>query len=301
MDWFAETGTVLAVRPRGVTRKSAPNFPHDPKPFEWVSTYGSVVALMHGEAVVDGVNEAGLQVSGLYLSVSDYGTRDPERPGLELFSAIQCLLDRFATVEEAVKDIETLRVQLIEMRIDGKPGTGHISLADPTGDSAIIEFLKGRTTVHHGDKYTVMTNEPEYDAQLVNLGKYEGFGGVQPLPGGVKPTDRFVRAAYYSKQLPAASDAQEAAAYVFSVIRNASAPFGIVDDDHPNVSPTRWRTVTDCTDRRYFFESTRSPNVVWVELSQLDLAEGRPELILDLVNEPDRVGNVTGEFVAAGS
>ncbi|MGW3473294.1 hypothetical protein ACWDKQ_33660 [Saccharopolyspora sp. NPDC000995] len=69
----------------------------------------------------------------------------------------------------------------------------------------------------------------------------------------------------------------------------------------PNVSPTRWRTVTDCTERRYFFESTRSPNVVWVELSQLDFAEGRPELILDLVNEPDRVGNVTGEFVAVGS
>ncbi|MGW4205046.1 linear amide C-N hydrolase [Streptomyces sp. NPDC004726] len=298
MDWAEDTATVLAVRPRGVTRESAPNTPGDPKPFTWTSAYGSVVALMYGKAVVDGVNEAGLQVSGLYLSESDYGQRDGDRPGLELYWAIQCLLDRFDTVGAAVEWFENDNVQLIEMNLGGQPGTGHIAIADPSGDSAVIEFIDGKTHIHHGPQYRVMANSPVYEKQLVLQQQYPAHGGTQPLPGGVESPDRFARAAYFSAMLPNTSDTREATAYAFSVIRNASAPFGTPDETRPEVSITRWRAVTDLTERRYFFESTTSPNVVWIELSQLDFAPGCPELLLDLVTDPDRVGNVTGEFVA---
>ncbi|MET8546940.1 linear amide C-N hydrolase [Kitasatospora sp. NPDC004799] len=298
MDWSDDTATVLAVRPRGVRRESTPNTPGDPHPFTWTSAYGSVVALMYGQAVVDGVNEAGFQVSGLYLSESDYGERDGDRPGLELYWAIQCLLDRFGTVAAAVEWLENDNVQLIEMDLGDKPGTGHIAVADPSGDSAVIEFIDGKTNIHHGPEFTVMANSPVYDEQLKLQEQYPAGGGTQPLPGGVESPDRFARAAYFSAMLPNTSDPREATAYAFSVIRNASAPFGTPDEaQRPEVSTTRWRTVTDLTQRRYFFESTTSPNVVWIELSQLDFAPGSPELVLDLVAEPDRVGNVTGEFV----
>lgn len=293
MDWFEETSTVLAIRPRGATRESAPD---DPGSFTWTSDYGSVVSLMYGEIVVDGINEAGLEVCGLYLSESEYGERDSERPGLQLYVAIQCLLDRFSTVQDAIEWVEDSRVQIIPLEIGGKPGTGHIALVDEAGDSAIIEFLDGKTSIHHGTEYTVMANSPIYDEQLELQKRYAGLGGDLPLPGGVDSPDRFARAAYYSAQLPLTTDAREATAYVFSVIRNASAPFGVADEVRPNISTTRWRTVADCTERRYFFESTRSPNVVWVELSELDFAPGS-DRILDLVNQPDRTGNVTDEFV----
>lgn len=298
MDWFADTETVLAVRPRGESRESIPGGTDDPGAFTWTSAYGSVVALMYGKVVVDGVNEAGFQVSGLYLTESDYGERDTTRPGLALFGAIQCLLDRFATVAEAVEWLVGSRVQLIESRIGGKPGTGHLALADPSGDSAVVEYLDGTASVHHGNQYTVMANSPVYEEQLELQKRYPAHGGTQPLPGGVDSPDRFARAAYFSSQLPATEDAREASAYVFSVIRNASAPFGTADDLRPNVSTTRWRTVTDCTARRYFYESTTSPNVVWVELKRLDFTEGAPERRLDLMTEPDRVGDVTEQFVA---
>jgi penicillin V acylase-like amidase (Ntn superfamily) len=152
--------------------------------------------------------------------------------------------------------------------------------------------------VHHGPEYTVMANSPVYEEQLELQQRYPANGGDQPLPGGVDSPDRFARAAYYSARLPKTSDTREASAYAFSVIRNASAPFGTADELRPNISTTRWRTVTDCTERRYSFESTTSPNVVWIELSQLDFAPGSSERQLDLVNEPDRVGDVTEEFVA---
>ncbi|WP_432744019.1 linear amide C-N hydrolase [Streptomyces sp. JH002] len=300
MDWYQETDTILAVRPRGVERQSMPSTPTLPGNFTWTSQFGSVVALMYREAAVDGVNEAGFQVSGLYLSESDYGDRDPSRPGLELYWAIQCLLDCFDNVADAVKRIEKDNIQLIPKDLGGKPGTGHLSLADKDGNSAIIEFRDGKAVVHEGKQYTVMANSPWYEQQLELKERYEGLGGDQPLPGGVDSPDRFARAAYYSAQLPSTSDARQAAAYMFSVIRNASAPFGTADEVRPNISTTRWRTVADLTERRYFYESTTSPNVVWVELSQLDFSEGNPELHLDVVEEPDHVGNVTDEFVPAG-
>jgi choloylglycine hydrolase len=276
-----------------------PATPTAPGNFTWTSRFGSVVALMYREAAVDGVNEAGLQVSGLYLSESEYGDRDPSRPGLELFWAIQCLLDCFDTVDDAVAKIDEENVQLIPRDLGGKPGTGHLALADKDGNSAIIEFRGGKAVVHKGKQYTVMANSPWYEEQLELKERYEGLGGDQPLPGGVDSPDRFARAAYYSAQLPSTSDVREAAAYMFSVIRNASAPFGTADEVRPNISTTRWRTVADLTEGRYFYESTTSPNVVWVELSQLDFSEGGPELRLDVAKEFDHVGNVTGEFVPA--
>lgn len=294
MDWVEPTQTVLAVRPRGAARESAPG---DPGNLSWVSDFGSVVALMYGKIAVDGLNERGFQVSGLYLAESDYGSRDHQRPGLLLHQAVQLLLDRFDTVSAAVRWLTESRVQIIPLMIGDHPGTAHLSMADSTGDSAIVEFLDGDISVHHGSEFTVMTNSPTYDQQLDLLKNYRGLGGEQPLPGGTDSPERFARAAFYSARLPETSDAREAATYVFSVIRNASAPYGTADPVRPNVSTTRWRTVADLTDLVYFFESTRSPNVVWVPLAELSFAPG-PERVLDLVNEPDRSGNVASEFVA---
>ncbi|MER0241949.1 linear amide C-N hydrolase [Streptomyces sp. HSW2009] len=300
MDWYQDTDTILAVRPRGVERQSLPSSPTAPGNFTWTSRFGSVVSLMYREAAVDGINEAGLEVCGLYLAEAEYGERDPSRPGLELFWAIQCLLDCFDNVDDAVAKIENDNVQLITKDLGEKPGTGHLALADKDGNSAIIEFRDGKSVVHKSKEYTVMANSPWYEEQLELKKRYEGLGGDQPLPGGVDSPDRFARAAYYSAQLPSTSDAREAAAYMFSVVRNASAPFGTADEVRPNISTTRWRTVADLTEGRYFYESTTSPNVVWVELSQLDFSEGKPELHLDVVREPDHVGNVTSKFVPVG-
>ncbi|WP_125099977.1 linear amide C-N hydrolase [Leucobacter chromiireducens] len=294
MDWFEDTRTVLAVRPRGVERESAQG---DPASFTWRAEYGSVVCLMYGEIAVDGLNEVGLQASGLYLAESDYGPRDPARPGLALAQAIQCLLDRFDTVASAVEWLRGSAVQIIPLDIGGKPGTGHIALGDPSGDSAIIEFLAGTMEVHHGTEFTVMANSPAYAEQLQLEQRYAGLGGDQPLPGGTDSPDRFARAAFYSARLPETDDARTAAASAFSVIRNASAPFGTADPVRPNVSTTRWRTVADLTERRFFYESTTSPNVVWVELSQLDLS-GPAEQRFSPEAAPHASGMVNGEFAA---
>jgi penicillin V acylase-like amidase (Ntn superfamily) len=53
--------------------------------------------------------------------------------------------------------------------------------------------------------------------------------------------------------------------------------------------------VIDLTARRYFFELTTSPNVIWVDMPKLSVAAGSAVLELN----PDSVdlsGNVTDKF-----
>lgn len=61
------------------------------------------------------------------------------------------------------------------------------------------------------------------------------------------------------------------------------------------VYETEYRTVTDLTNRMYFFELTTSPNVIWANMDGLDLAGGGPALAVDPYDET-LVGDVTGRF-----
>jgi choloylglycine hydrolase len=270
------------------------------KTVEWTSKYGSVIAAMYGAACVDGLNEAGLVANGLYLAEADYGARDDSRPGLALSVYAQFLLDTCATVADVVTWCETSGYQASASLLGsaGKPGTGHIAVADAAGDSAIIEWLGGVQHIHHGEAFTTMTNSPPFDRQLEALPEYAGFGGTKPLPGTTQSDDRFVRTAYYLAHLPATDDERQAIAGVLSVTRGAAQPFGTVDPARPNISATRWSTVADLTHKVYYFESTTSPNIVWVRLDALDFSPGAPALKLDLVGRPDRVGDVSAGFRA---
>jgi penicillin V acylase-like amidase (Ntn superfamily) len=294
MDWFEPTRTNLWLLPRGIERDGlAPGVS-----LRWTAEYGSVVAAMYDKMTVDGINEAGLAANGLYLAESDYGERDESRPGLALTVCLQFFLDSFATVVAAVGWLQSVQPQICPSLLgsSGQPGTGHVALADATGDSAIVEFLGGEQHIHHGGDYTVMTNSPPFDEQLAGLSRYQGFGGDRPLPGTTESADRFVRAAYYAAHLPPTEDQREAAASVLSVMRNTSQPFAAPDPARPYTSATRWRTVADLTDRVYFWEQTTSPNVVWVALDDLDLGAGAKVKKLDVVGRPDRVGDVSRSF-----
>jgi penicillin V acylase-like amidase (Ntn superfamily) len=294
MDWMEDTRTNLWTLPRGIARDGMTSG----AALAWTSRFGSLVAAMYDAVCVDGVNEKGLAVNALYLSEADYGERDERRPGLAISVYGQYLLDMFATVAEAVTWCEVSDYQVCAARLGstGKPGAGHISVADATGDSAVIEFLGGRQHIHHGRRFTTMTNSPPYDEQLAALPDYAGFGGTRPLPGTTQADDRFVRTAYYLTHLPATDDERQAIASVLSVTRGAAQPFGTVDPARPNISATRWSTVADLTNKVYYFESTTSPNIVWTRLEALDFGRGTPVMKLDLVSRPDRVGDVSGAF-----
>jgi choloylglycine hydrolase len=277
-DWTEQAGHAFRVFPRGIERVGAVN----ENPRTWTSKYGSLVLTAYDAATHEGVNEEGLSGHILYLAEeAAFGERDPSLQAISVMEWLQYYLDNFATVAEAVAATETIDFQIVPLILpNGFPTLVHMSLSDKSGDSAVIEYVGGKAQIYHDKRFTVMTNEPTYDKQIENLKQYRSFGGDKALPGERTPTDRFVRAAYYANGLPKPTNEGEGAAYVFSVIRNVSVPFGSPDPEKPNVASTIFRTVQDLTGGRYYFESTYAPNVVWVDMTKLDFSAGKPQMEL---------------------
>ena len=165
------------------------------------------------------------------------------------------MLDNFATVEEAVAYIDEDTFQVVsDMMPDGsRLATLHLSISDATGDCAIFEYIGGKLTVYHSKEYKVMTNSPTYNKQLALSEYWKSIGGLSFLPGTNRAADRFARASFYINALPETDDERIAVASVFSVVRNASVPYGISTPESPEISTTQWRTVSESKNLRYFF------------------------------------------------
>ena len=98
------------------------------------------------------------------------------------------------------------------------------------------------------------------------------IGGLQMLPGTNRASDRFVRASFYIHAIPQIADAKIAVPSVLSVMRNVSVPFGINTPEKPYISSTRWRSVSDQKNKVYYFESTLTPNLFWLDLKKIDFS-----------------------------
>ena len=93
---------------------------------------------------------------------------DDKQPALSISLWAQYVLDNYATVEEAVADLEKNPLVVATDNVPGQDrlATLHLSLSDASGDSAIIEYIDGKQVIHHNRKYQVMTNSPIYEKQL---------------------------------------------------------------------------------------------------------------------------------------
>lgn len=316
MDWSHSFGDRLVIYPRGMRMLGMPG----DNPATWVSKYGSVgvvhyelnqsvrkTLLDSGDPAADlgdpfvngnseGMNEKGLAAHTLFLAASSHEARDPRKPGVLNSEWVRYVLDNFATVKEAIAGLEA--VQIVCAKAGDVEYPQHMALEDPTGDSAIIEFIDGKMVIHHGREHTVMTNDPPYPAHLANLKRYKSFGGaIAELPGGNEPEHRFVRAMEFVRTLPEPKDQPEAMAYLFSVIRNVSVPFGAVYHSLPGspTYPTWWTSAADLTNRIFYFHLTHNPNAIRVALKDIDFAAGRPLSALD-PGQIDLAGDVTNKF-----
>lgn len=298
MDWSdVEMPTDLWVFPRGMDRNGGTGS----DAVTWTSTHGSVILSIYDLATSDGLNEVGLAGNMLYLAESDFG--DPATRGKPTISAgawLQYMLDKFATVAEAVAAMRDDPMTVISANApNGKPATVHLALSDASGDSAIFEFVGGALQIHHGRDYRVMTNSPVYDQQLAISAYWNLVGGQHFLPGTINAADRFARASYNLKSSPKFADRRAALAAVFSQMRAISTPLGMSDPDKPNISSTLWRSVIEHEARRYYFDSVINPVVLWVDLDALDLSPEASSMKIRLNAPQDTGGDIAGRLAPA--
>ena len=239
MDWKEDIMSNIYVFPRGIQRVGH----NKEKTVNWTSKYGSVIATGYDIGTCDGMNEKGLVASLLFLPESIYSLPGDIRPAMGISIWTQYVLDNFATVREAVDELkkETFRIDAPRMPNGGPESTLHMAITDETGNTAVLEYLDGKLSIHEGKEYQVMS-------------------------------DRFVRTSFYIHAIPQTADAKIAVPSVLSVMRNVSVPFGINTPEKPHISSTRWRSVSDQKNKVYYFESTLTPNLFWLDLKKIDFS-----------------------------
>ncbi|MCX5689988.1 MAG: linear amide C-N hydrolase, partial [Planctomycetota bacterium] len=187
MDWAEDTLTNLWVFPRGMARDAG----LASGSLTWTSKHGSVVESIYEGGTADGMNEKGLVANMLYLAESKYSPDGDTRPALIISSWAQYMLDNFASVAEAVEDARKESYRMVNvMAPNGVAGNVHLSLSDPSGDSAIFEYIDGKLVIHHGREFQVMTNSTIYERQLALNEYWKEVGGREMLPGTNRAADR---------------------------------------------------------------------------------------------------------------
>ncbi|SMD43926.1 penicillin amidase Cysteine peptidase. MEROPS family C59 [Aquiflexum balticum DSM 16537] len=297
MDWKDEIPADIWLFPRGMNRNGAVG----PNSVTWRSKYGSVVTSAFDISSTDGMNEKGLVANLLWLAESTYPEYDGKGKGLSIAAWVQYMLDNFATVAEAVDAMRNRDFEVVSANIPGtaRLATLHLSISDANGDNAIFEYVDGKMLIHHDRSYNVMTNSPVFDQQLALNAYWKSIGGLHMLPGTNRAADRFARASFYIHAIPQTDDMRISVASVFSVIRNCSVPFGISSEEEPNISSTRWRSVSDQKNLVYYFETVLTPNTFWVDISKVDFSEKATVKKLSVSNHETYAGNTNKLFKTA--
>ena len=307
MDWGEDMQSDMWIFPAGMSR----NGMCGPGSLEWTSKYGSLVVSGYNIGSADGVNEKGLNGNLLYLAESNYGSLNGKAP-LSITLWLQYALDNYASVAEAVTGLQAEPFRLKSPILpNGRAASLHLSLSDPTGDSAILEYVDGNLVIHHGRQYQVMTNSPTFDQQLALDAYWKQIGGNVFLPGTISAADRFARTSYFIGIIPKSIDKNyiaavpeqkmqyQAVASVMGVMRSIGVPLGITSPDKPNISSSIWRTVTDHQNMIYYYDSATTPNTFWVDLKELDFSKGSPVKKLAIAGGKYYAGNTASQFVAA--
>ena len=281
LDWRTPIPTNLYVYPAGIAKESMPSGPR----LEWVSKYGSVLAVSYDGGVTEGMNDRGLVMNGLFCKGTVYATSegpDDKSPVVSLSVIVSYFLDNFATVDEVANWLDTNHFVIAGKTFDGGTvSTLHWALTDKSGDTLIMEYVGGKLNTYRSRDYKVLTNDPPYN-QMQSINNYwKQVGGVNMLPGTVRSSDRFVRASFFIDHVPANADYSAAWAAVSSIMGTVSVPYGYEIEGEPNVSSTQWRSIADATGNRYYFKFAYSTADFWVDMNSLLLKPGAPILKLD--------------------
>lgn len=143
-DWTGAVPIIVKCVPQdGYTSISTCDFQNitgspDTVPEDFINKMLAIAALY---VPLDGVNEAGLCVADLEVNEGGMVKADTEKPDLTVTTAIRLILNKAATVDEA---IELLR----QYDIHASGGISHhIAVSDASGASAVIEFVNGEIVV----------------------------------------------------------------------------------------------------------------------------------------------------------
>lgn len=126
------------------------------------SAIGKLVMMITPYATLDGMNEAGLGIGILELSLDEIH-QDNGKPDLLIFAALRCILDSCANVDEALELLESHDIH------SSLGAAYHLYITDKSGRSVVVEWL---------DNEMVVTEDNACTNYIIAPGEHYGDGGI---------------------------------------------------------------------------------------------------------------------------
>ncbi|MDE6301245.1 MAG: linear amide C-N hydrolase [Muribaculaceae bacterium] len=290
LDWRTPIPTNIYVYPAGMHKQSNASG----NMYTWTSKYGTVLAAGYDGGVTEGMNDQGLVINGLFCKTSQYPTvaEDPSRPVMSLAVFVSWMLDQCATTQEVAELMRTHDFSIGGATFDG--GTVsmlHWGVTDVTGNTLVIEYAGGKLNMYESPEYQVLTNDPTFPQMQAINDYWKGIGGQNFLPGGVRSSDRFVRADYFVHHVPVKGiTSDQGVTELMTIINNVAVPYGYEVPGSPNLSSTQWRSLSDLNRHRYYFQFADQQSSFYIDLNTLLLTPGSPVLKLDTTKRADFTG-----------
>lgn len=255
MDWYEADSAVVKGHGRGILVRAADT----PNALEYKAKYASIQVHSFSDAVIEGMNEKGLQCSTLFLDGSELPAVQPDRKDVSIASFVDYVVSNFATVQEVVDDLP--KINIVPFVLRGVPGPGgqdlsynpqnspfHFAIADVTGDKLVVEFVEGKMKLYHGKQYDAMTNEPEYSVHL-----YLESAGYR-ADGSILPADRRARAHDYLRDMQerGVSSQPRALMAMRGLLATVNAGTEQIDQIENEVYPTIWSVLADQLKPAYY-------------------------------------------------
>lgn len=117
------------------------------------SFMSSVVMLAAPYVPIDGMNEKGLSIGTLLIEDMDTTAQDTGKTDLQTTTAVRMVLDKCATVEEAVEMLSKYDMY------SSAGSTYHFQIADAKGASVVVEYVNNEmSTIYPEEFYQACTN-----------------------------------------------------------------------------------------------------------------------------------------------
>ncbi len=289
----------------------------------WVGQYGFVTLTAYGQPYgPDGLNEEGLYVGVYYLpDFAEYAEYNPTAAenSMSVGDLMQWMLSSFKTVDEIIDNLHSV----IVVNVDNEEFGGaalpfHFKIADPGGNSKIIEIVnKGEIKIY--EPYLgVITNSPTYDWHILNqrnylnlsttpsetqtfdnyhLSPFGGGSGLMGIPGDFTPPSRFVRAAAFTASCRILPTSDEAVFESFRILDNFNIPLGAqVPKDHiasDIVSATQLTSSSDLKEKIYYYHTMWNRQIRKIDLKAIDFASVAEQIIDDDALKANNIKDVT--------
>lgn len=266
----------------------------------WVSKFGFLgINTLGLDIATDGMNEAGLSAHALYIP--GFFEYQPYPAGgknaLANTDVVNWILSQYQTVDEVREALAKVTVYGIDILKAGVQPL-HWAVRDANGGSIVIEYVKGRLTVHD-NPIGVLTNAPNFDWHMTNLrahmnltnvnvdGLKLGAFSVPPLgqgsgliglPGDYTPPSRFLRATALTYAAAPVASAKEGANLAFHILNAVDIPIGAVAEKAGPVKDgkqplayeqTQWVTVYDLKNKTAYFRTYGNLNIRKIEVSKV--------------------------------